>query len=484
MPFVNRFSIADCGAMTFTGNTLGLSGDGVDNEAGTTGTIGAFITLDSSSTVDAFPPPVPPGSAGTTTDYTQNGSEAQLVIPSGSTVLYAELIWGGLFSFDTQDISNLIDNDILFTTPALIDVSISPDAATSNQFTVGTTGFYMRSANVTALVQAGGAGTYSAESVPALIFPPISQTFHAGWTLAVVYSNGNLPNRSMNLFVGAENIVFTTQPQIDVNVTGFLTPATGDVDARVLLSAQEGDAEITGDETLFGPDNLTLTNLSGPLNPATNFYGSQITDDSGNLDTSGSYGTFNQIPGTPGTNVLAGRQGWDITNVSAFNYLPNGQTSAVLRFTSSGDAYMPNGIGIQIDLGDPVMDMVKEVNKTFSYTGDVLTYTVSITNNGVVEATDVFFEDDLPSGGAFIPDTVRINGIVQPGLDPEVGFSINSIQVDETVTVSFKARVVTSSCFLLNDAQVTFSCGKVATSNQVLTTVCQHCSNNKNQCSC
>ncbi|MEA3320354.1 MAG: DUF11 domain-containing protein [Bacillota bacterium] len=484
MAFVNRYNIADCGAMTFTGNTLGLSGDGVDNVAGTTGTIGAFITLDSASTVDAFPPPVPPGSAGTTTDYTQNGSEAQLVIPSGSTVLYAELIWGGLFSFDTQDISNLIDNDILFTTPAQIDVSISPDATTSNQFIVGTTGFYMRSAEVTGLIQAGGAGTYSAGSVPALIFPPISQTFHAGWTLAVIYSNSTLPNRSMNLFVGAEDIVFNTQPEIDVTISGFLTPSIGDVDARILLSAQEGDAEITGDETLFGPDDMTLTNLSGPQNPAANFYGSQITDDSGNLDTTGSYGTFNQIPGNPGTNVLAGRQGWDITNVSAFNYLPNGQTSAVLRFTSSGDAYMPNGIGVQIDLGDPIMDMVKEVNKAFSHTGDVLTYTISITNNGVVEATNVFFEDDLPSGGAFISNTVRINGILQPGYDPEVGFPLDPIPVGETVTVSFKIRVLSQKCFLLNDAQVSFSCGKVATSNQVLTTVCQHCFKCKNQCCC
>lgn len=482
MAFVNRYTGSECGAMTFTGNTLGLSGNGSANQAGTAGTAGTFITLDSSSTVDAYPPPVPPTSAGTTLVYQDNGSEALLTLPANSTILYAELIWGGLYQTGNDDISAILNDDILFSSPSAINLPVSPDSTTANEFNVGTTGFYMRSANVTSIVQAGGSGTYSAGSIPAIILD-ITTVNHAGWTLAVVYTNNRLPNRSMNLYVGAEGLV-NQNNTIDIPITGFTTPPIGDVDARVLLSAQEGDAEINGDQALFGPDSSSLTNLSGPRNPAMNFFGSQITDNSGNLNTNGSYGTFNQTPGTPGSNVLAGRQGWDITNVSAFNYLPNNQSSALFRFASTGDFYMPNALGVQIDLGDAVMEMDKEVNKSFSYQGDQLTYTITITNNGVVEAANPYLVDDLPAGAEFITNSVTINDVSQPGYDPQVGFPLGPMPVGDVRVVKFRIRVLINSCFLMNEANVTFGCGKVATSNSVLTTICKICCKRRARCSC
>ncbi|WP_169525119.1 DUF11 domain-containing protein [Pseudalkalibacillus hwajinpoensis] len=482
MAFVNRYTATECGAMTFTGNTLGLSGDGSANQAGTAGTAGTFITLDSSSTVDAYPPPVPPNSAGTTLVYQDNGSEALLSIPANSTILYAELIWGGLYQTGNDNIIAVLNDDILFSSPSETNLPVTPDATTANEFNVGTTGFYMRSANVTSIVQAGGSGTYSAGSIPAIILD-ITSVNHAGWTLAVIYTNNRLPNRSMNLYVGADGLV-NQNNTIDIPIAGFTTPPIGDIDARVLLSAQEGDAEINGDQALFGPDGSSLTNLSGPRNPAMNFFGSQIADITGNLNTNGSYGTFNQTPGTPGSNVLAGRQGWDITNVSAFNYLPNNQSSALFRFASTGDFYMPNALGVQIDLGDPVIDMEKEVSKTFSYKGDILTYTITITNNGVVEADNPFFVDDLPLGAEFITNSVTINNVSQPGFDPEVGFPLGPIPVGDTKIITFNTKVTIHNCFLMNEANVMFSCGKTATSNSVLTTICTICCKRKSCCSC
>ncbi|TKD71253.1 DUF11 domain-containing protein [Pseudalkalibacillus hwajinpoensis] len=480
MPFTNRFTANDCGSMTFTGNTLGLSGDQSGNDAGTAGTAGAFITLDSSSTVDAFPPPVPPN-AGTTLDYLENGSAAELDLPSGSTVLYAELIWGGLYQLDSDDITAILDDDILFSTPVVADTPITPDPITANQFSTGSTGFYMRSADVTALVQAGGGGTYSAGSVPAII-TPTSSVNHAGWTLAVVYANKSLNNRSMNLYVGADGIVRPGFPS-DIPISGFSTPPSGDVESRLHLSAQEGDAEINGDQALFGPDAGTLINLSGPRNPAGNFFGSQITDDSGNLDTSGSYGDRNHTPGTPGTNLFAGRQGWDISNVSANNYLPNSQSTALFRFNSDGDFYMPNALGVQIDFGEADLEMDKEVNKTMTHKGDVLTYTVTITNDGVVEADNAYFEDQLSAGAEFIQNTVTIDGVTQPGLDPAVGFPLDPIPAGESRVITYKVRVG-KKCFIINEATLTYSCGKVATSNSVLTTSCQSCCGGEDGCSC
>ena len=344
MPTINRFTTTTNGAMIFTGNTLGLSGPRIGG--GQIGTIRAFTTLDLASQVPGYPP-------GTTTIWQDNESQAQLIIPPGSTILYAELQWGGTsISANAGDVSAFIDTDITFTTP-LGTTTISPDPATADEFTFnsgnGPNQFYSRSNDVTALIQASGSGTYSVSGVPAIVAADSNAVNAAGWTLGIIYENPALPVRNMSIYSGLDAIVGTT---IDIPISGFLTPSTGTVDARVLISAMEGDPGIPGDQLLFGPDVGSLTNLSGPNNLTTNFFASQINDgDSesatvGQLDTSGTFGTLNS---TPGVNPPQGvRQGWDVTNVLASN-LGNNDTTAVLRLTTEGDAYAVPLIGLQID---------------------------------------------------------------------------------------------------------------------------------------
>jgi len=163
MPFIQRYSDVKKGAIVFTGNTLGLSKASNSNSPGLEGSIGAFTSLDGSLQVGSFPP-------GTTLNYAQNGSAAQLTLPPGSDVLYAELIWGGLYQSTVNNISNLINNPVTFTTPASVQTVI-PDPVTAQNFLITvdnvTVGFYTRSANVTALLQSAGNGTYSVQAVPA-----------------------------------------------------------------------------------------------------------------------------------------------------------------------------------------------------------------------------------------------------------------------------------------------------------------------------
>lgn len=436
MPFIPRYSITTNGTMTFVGNTLGLSKLINANQAGTQGSIGAFISL-SRSQVPTFP-------IGTTLDYVDNSSQAILNIPSGSTIIYAELIWGGNYLALDQDISGLINDSITFTTP-LGNNKIAPDPATANQPTAFTgtvtVGFYMRSADVTNFVQTAGGGIYSVGGVPGLVDPLLvatSDTNNAGWTLAVVYGNPTLPDRNINLFVGAQIVKLGTS--VDIPLSGFFTPTTGTVNGRILLSAQEGDVNIAGDQALFGTTVGSLGILSGPNNPATNFFGSQINDDSGNLDPTGTFGTRNQDSVTL-TNIVAGRQGWDITNVDTFLFLTNSQTSAVLRLSTVGDLYMPNTIGIQIDVNAPNLQPIKSVDKSFATVGDILTYTVVIPNNGLVDAANVIVTDTVPPETSFVPGSFIINGAPVLGTDLNTGVNIGDITTDGSVTVTFQVIV-------------------------------------------
>ncbi|MGG1845873.1 DUF11 domain-containing protein [Bacillus wiedmannii] len=461
MPITNRFSTTTNGALAITGNTLGLSKISNQNRAGTIGAIGAFATTNTALQVPTFP-------AGTTLNYTQNSSTAILNIPAGSTILYAELVWGGNYLSRDQNITNVLGNPVSFTTP-VSTYSITPSAVTaSNQTFVSgsvTFGFYTRSADVTSLVQAGGSGSYTTGSVPGLVDPidASNGTINsAGWTLIVAYQNGTLPARNLTIYV-AGNRVSAETGSADVSVSGFLTPSGGPVSGRLFLSSTEGDADLTGDQALFGPNFSSLNALSGPNNAINNFFGSQVNNAAGNLDTTGTFGTRNQSASTS-TNISAGRQGWDITSIDISPYLTNSQVSAAIRLTTNGDAYMLNTVGLQININSPNIQATKSVNKSVAAIGDVLTYTVTIPNTGLLPANNVIFTDILPNGTSFIPGTVTIDNVPQTNANPAAGISLGTINNNASRTVTFQATVVSlpSQNPISNTANITFQYTPIA----------------------
>ncbi len=440
MAFIKRFSDIRRGEIVFTGNTLGLSKLSNANRAGTQGSIGAFITLDLAQRVNDFP-------FGTTLNYTENSSSAELSLPAGSTVLYAELIWGGLFRSTVNNISGVINNAVTFTTPSGSQ-SISPDPTTAQTFNINvnniTLGFYTRSANVTNIIASSGNGTYTTGGVPALIEAlgnRTDDTNHAGWTLAVVYANPALQFRSLNLWVGGE-VVSPTTGVTTISLSGFQTPNEPTPNAKLFVSAQEGDAVLTGDQMLFGEDGVLFTNLSGPNNPQNNFFCSQINNTNGVLDTSGTFGTRNANPAT-GTNTSACRQGYDITAVDLTGKVNPLQTTAFIRFTSNGDLYVPNCLAIQIENGaNPDLSVIKAVDKEVAIKGDILTYTSTVTNTGSLPLTDTIFTDNIPTGTSFVDGSVYINGVNYPAYNPETGFNLGTLVPTQSAIITFQVQVL------------------------------------------
>ena len=435
MPFIQRYSDVKKGGITFTGNTLGLSKAANQNAPGTEGSIGAFTSLNTALQVGTFP-------AGTTLDYTQNGSRANLTLPTGSTVLYAELVWGGLFRSSVNNISALTNNSITFPTPQGA-FTIAPDLATAQNFNIPadniTVGFYVRTANVTSLVQAALGGSYSVQGVPALIEAldnRTADTNHAGWTLAVAYENPSLPLRNLTIWSGG-TVVSPNTGSTTITVTDFLTPEVLPITGKIFVSAQEGDAVLTGDQMLFGQSVPTLSLLSGANNPVNNFFVSQINNDNGTLDTTGTFGNRNANAAS-GTNTSACRQGWDITAVDVSDKLAASQTGAVIRFTSDGDLYVPNALALQIDSKGANIVITKSADKTFAEVGEEITYTLVLQNTGTVDALNVTVNDMLPPETTLVGGSVTVDGTPYAGALPVV---IPSIAVGQSVTVSFTVTV-------------------------------------------
>ena len=453
MSLILRYSDIRRGGIVFTGNTLGLSKRQDQNLSGTLGSIGAFTSLNNALQVATFP-------TGTTSNYLQNGSMANLNLPAGSSVVYAELIWGGLYRSVNSNISNLIDNAIVFTTP-LGNNNILPDNATKQDLLINTQGqtlgFYVRTANVTSLIQAAMNGSYSVGGVPALIEPIENNTFstnHAGWTLAVVYSNNSLPLRDLTFWAGGV-VVSPDVGSTDFSLAGFQTPPVLPITGKIFVSAQEGDAVLNGDQMLFGANVGSLVSLSGPNNPQTNFFCSQINNENGLLDTSGTFGNRNADPFTS-ANTSACRQGWDITAVDLSSQLVPNQTTAAVRFTSSGDLYVPNALALQIDSLGANLEATKSVDRTFAEIGQQIEYTVVVENTGSLTATNVSFDDPVPFGLNLVSGSITADGVPQADTFP---ISLGSIAAGASKTVKF---IVTASQIpvtnpVLNVARIDYS---------------------------
>lgn len=427
--YVKRYSTIANGGMTYTGNTLGLDKSNNANSPGTSGSIGAFITTNTALKVGTYP-------AGTTLNWTLNSSAATLRLPTGSTVLYAELIWGGSYKYGTQDVSAFLNNAVSLTGPAG-SASISPSPSTA-AVTGSGENYYVRSADVTTQVKAGGAGTYTVAGVPATVTATENNANAAGWTLAVIYANPSLPARNMTIFVGAEltnSSVSTTS-----SVSGFCTPGSGTINARLMVSAIEGDASVTGDQMQFGPTVGTLSAISGPNNPVSNFFASQINKDDGTLDTAGTFGTRNHPTGGSSSGA---RQGWDISNIDVSSKMQSNQNTAYARGSTTGDRYTLSSIGLQINVGAPIFPTaVMSVDKAQTYIGDTLTYTANLDNTvGSADALNVIFTDTHPAGTSFVAGSFTINGVFQTAAVPANGINLGTLAAGAKVTVTYKVLV-------------------------------------------
>jgi uncharacterized repeat protein (TIGR01451 family) len=446
--YIQRYgTVADNGALVFGGNTLGLSKRVNQNQPGTSDAIGAFSTVDTTQQVGTYP-------AGTILDWRQNSSAAVIDIPATATVLYAELIWSGSYGYFNEganqgEYPNIIlgpatTDPVKFTTPDNVTHLVFPDPATmqnvQNPSVSYPAGNYTRSADVTSLVRPQGGGTYIVGGVPATISALDNTHNAAGWTLAVAYRDPTERTNNLAIFVACEQASNVNPPAV---VSGFCTPPDEyDLQGRLYVSAIEGDPNKTGEQMKFGPLPNALVSLSGPNNPVNSFFGSQINNSLGLLDTRGTFGNLNSVPPNVGNPA---RQGYDITSVDLSNALIPNQTVGYATGTTQGDDYTINALGIQVGLDAPHIEMVKKVNGQDSVPvniGDIVTFTVTVQNQGSSHAFDVVFRDPLEAGLTLVPNTFTIDGV--PVANPNLNTGVPLGEFGEhsaVVTLQFQVKV-------------------------------------------
>lgn len=426
MTAIKLFSTTIKGYIDITGNTLGLAGSN-------TNIIGGVRNFTTSS-------------GGTTTNYANNSSSAQLNIPAGGTVINAQLFWSAVYK-DTAttgiDLSSVINNSINFITPKGVTNNIIRDINSAQTINRGSA-YYSNSADVTDLVKDGGSGTYTVGNVPGILTGTFTSgdidNFYIGWTLIVAIGDQSQTYKNMTIWSMCD------ADGTSVSVTGFATGPTGPFQGRLFISAGCGNSSLTGDSLQFGTSGATLSNLSTTSHPSTNFFCGIISDRLGALNTLGTFGNANNTAGSIPTS--GNRSMYDITGADASSTLVANQTSAVIRVNSTGDGVIANSLGLEVTMTN-VANLSQgfncSVDKANAVVGDTLKYTLTLKNTGVTIANNVVLVNTIPDATSFVTNSLVLNGTTINGASPlpSNGYSLGSMAVNAVNTISYSVVVTT-----------------------------------------
>lgn len=189
--------------------------------------------------------------------------------------------------------------------------------------------------------------------------------------------------------------------------------------------------------------------------------------------------------GIPAGNVAAGAT-TTITFSVVIDTLPTpqqlvNQASVALSFT------LPDGRNITgtvlsnvltISVSAPDVDVVKSTTSTAVSVGDIVTYSIAVTNNGIASVSNVIFTDAVPASTILTAGSVYVDGVLRPGANPSTGITLGSIAPGITVTVVFSVQITSlpASAVLNNQSTVSFTSGAFSAttfSNTITTPVYQ-----------
>ncbi|GAA0500082.1 hypothetical protein [Deinococcus depolymerans] len=332
---------------------------------------------------------------------TSNSSSATLTLGSGSSVLFAGLYWSGISTSATNRAA------VRLATPVTAGSSVALTATRTS--VIGSN--YQSFADVTALLQAGGSGTYTVGNIASTA----GTNSWAGWTLVVAYRNATQPTRNLAVFDGFLQASDPAAP-VDIAVSGFITPSVGTVRSTIGVVAydgdrgsQEGSAATPQGSLRFGPTTATLNTVSNTVNPVNDVFNSTIST------TTGVAGGGTDVTGgrTPAfTNTL----GVDTDTFTPNTPLPNGSTSAVVRVIGTGnDVIFPGVITLATEIfvpniKDALTKTVTDLNGGPLIPGDTLEYELVIRNQGNDGALNVILTDPIPAGTTYLPGSMTVTG--------------------------------------------------------------------------
>ena len=393
-------------------------------------------------------------------------SSDSLALPACSEVVFAGLYWSARIKPNTtayvnrQEIRIKLGNFFYQTITAdeTIDVLDIP----SNPFFSMSSYYCFK--NITQLVQAtNGNGRFTIANISAHTG---EENLFGAWTIVVVYKNQLESMRNLTVFDGMGYV--SGQNNLDIPISGFLTPTSGPVSFELGVVAYEGDRSIQGDRFQF-QSSTGFLDVPDPLRTPSDFFNSTIT----------SNGSLTPFRNPNYNNMLGFDNGIFSPDNSAFTYIGNAATDATIRVVTTQDAILPRVITSVIDIYEPDLRAtvyIDDLNGAPAEPGDILEYTVVGKNIGSDISLDTYMETTLNIRTEYIPNTIEylngpftgpktdasgddqaeydsINRIVRTRLNTDAdafqgGTMVNSFNGSDSSAVKFSVQVV-NDCLII-----------------------------------
>ncbi|MEU9336750.1 DUF3344 domain-containing protein [Streptomyces sp. NPDC048290] len=204
---------------------------------------------------------------------TANSSRAEVRLPTGATVTYARLYWGGnLLAGEHRPARD--NARVLLAAPGGGYGEVLADTAVGRRAARGADA-YQASADVTRRVRAGGAGLYTVAGINAARGGPHGGAW-AGWTLVVAYEHAAEPLRRLALWDGFEAL---DRAGHEIRVTGLGAPAGAA--GQIGLVAYNGLRGTGADTLTVSADRRAPVPLADASNPDGDILNATVTGSPG-----------------------------------------------------------------------------------------------------------------------------------------------------------------------------------------------------------
>ena len=282
-------------------------------------------------------------------------------------------------------------------------------------------GIFIGYQEITDYVKTHGAGAYTVADIALKEGSNSNPGLSGGWGMIVIYENPVMKSRAITLFDGYAYVngqLAGGGEYGNIDISGFTTVATGQVNMKLGVMAAEGDVGLTGDYLAVQklnanpsdyPANYLVLNHAG--NATTNFFNSSIFP----VPTGGI---------TKSNPNLVNNTGVDFSMFTIPNtgntVIGNNQTSTTFRFGSTSDVFTIFGCAMSVDAYVPDPKGLSSVNSingsAVSYPltinaspGQAINYSISITNEGTEATNSTLITIPIPSTAIFQTGTITTN---------------------------------------------------------------------------
>ncbi len=349
---------------------------------------------------------------GINNNGTFSSTSADLNLPSCSQVLFAGLYWGASQGTDGTNLTwRTGETNVKIKIPGAATYTTLTSTQTDYHDGTLVTGLphtgYRCFIDITSLINTTNPnGTYTIGNV---VGPLGIINGSGGWAIVVAYSNPGLQPRNLTVFDGSA-IMNGGDPALHIPVTGFLTPPSGPVSCELGTVVYDGD-RVSTDEYSFKQNS----------NPLIGTYISQTPSATANFnDMWNSTITNKGVSVTTRNPAHLNTLGYDVDLIDVPNVgnavLGNSQTSASIRFSSPSENYFLHCVTTSISIYNPSFIFDKtatDINGGILVPGDILRYQINYSNVGNDSSTNTVILDNIPVGTAFLPGSIRINGVLK-----------------------------------------------------------------------